>query len=283
MREDIPEDATDADDLFGDVDFDANPVKVESVASLDEPQPKVKTKVTQENPFEAVEDVLGLPKGSTKEGLALAKEEVKKVTGEAKALGMKAKGVAQKMKLARDIADAGIDDELGDAFSLDSLENDRRMLRTEYVSLFARGKKMLDRIESEMEDLVNPGPDEYGNYQRQYLALLTTLNGIKDTLVMLRKEEEIYSQRTAGVGKPGGVNGGVNAGPNGGVNGGVNGETGAGPNDESCEMTAQETNFYIDKWVRELDEEVNAEIERDYEERKERQASEESPPQLPAP
>ena len=275
-EEEIPEDVTDADDLFGDVDFNDNPVKIKSVESLDDPSFKVKA--TPENPFAGVEQVLGLPNGSTKQGLAIAKEEVKKVKDEAKNLSIRARSVSQKTKLAKDMDEAGLDEELGEAFNMDTLARDRKMLRDEYIDLFKRGKKMLDTIETEMENLVNPGPDDYGNFQRQYAVLLSTLNGVKDALVMLRKEEEIYSQRTGGVGVKSGGFGGA---PGGAI--GVPAEPGLDPNEESMEMTTRDTNAAIEKWVAELDEDIHAEIQREYDERQQKQAESGEPPQLPSP
>lgn len=240
-------DTVDAESVF-DVDFTSNPVS----SGVSDGKPKAKkekpAQVSQDNPFEGVEETLGLPKGSTKEGLATAKKEVKKITDEAKTLKTQAKIVATKQKMAAS------DDGLIPGFSLESLEEDRRALRNHYMELFARGKKVLDRIEEDLEDLVNPEPDDYANYQRQYAIILKTLDSIRETLVTLRKEEEIHSQKTNAPGGPGGTT-----------------EPGTGGTkvneDGSIEVTAQDTNAWIAKWTAELDQETAEDIQREYDER----------------
>jgi hypothetical protein len=123
------------------------------------------------------------------------------------------------------------------------------------MELFARGKKVLDRIEEDLEDLVNPEPDDYANYQRQYAIILKTLDSIRETLVTLRKEEEIHSQKTTAAVGPGGAVA----------------EAGAGGTkvneDGSIEVTAQDTNAWIAKWTEELDRETAADIQREFDER----------------
>lgn len=243
MSEIDKNETVDAESVF-DVDFTSNPVSPGT-----EP-PKKAGRADQENPFEGVEETLGLPRGSTKEGLASAKKEVKRITDEAKNLKTQAKIVATKQKMAES------DDGLVPGFSLESLEDDRRALRNHYMELFARGKKVLDRIEEDLEDLVNPEPDDYANYQRQYAIILKTLDSIRETLVTLRKEEEIHSQKTATAGGPGSAPGepGVSSGAQ------VN-------EDGSIEVTAQDTNAWIAKWTAELDRETAADIQREYDER----------------
>ena len=245
MSEMGEKDTVDAESVF-DVDFTSNPVSPGN--SADKPKKDKPKEATQENPFEGVEETLGLPKGSTKEGLATAKREVKKITDEAKNLKTQAKIVATKQKMAAS------DDDLIPGFSLESLEEDRRALRNHYMELFARGKKVLDRIEEDLEDLVNPEPDDYANYQRQYAIILKTLDSIRETLVTLRKEEEIHSQKTSAAVGPDGA-----AAPGTG-NGVVN-------EDGSVEVTAQDTNAWIAKWTAELDEETARDIQREYDER----------------
>ena len=93
MSELNEKDTVDAETVF-DVDFTSNPV------SADKPKKEKPKQATQENPFEGVEETLGLPKGSTKEGLASAKKEVKRITDEAKNLKTQAKIVATKQKMA---------------------------------------------------------------------------------------------------------------------------------------------------------------------------------------
>lgn len=245
MSEFNDKDTVDAESVF-DVDFTSNPVA--SGIPAEKPKKEKPKEATQDNPFEGVEETLGLPKGSTKEGLATAKREVKKITDEAKTLKTQAKIVATKQKMAAS------DDGLVPGFSLESLEEDRKALRNHYMELFARGKKVLDRIEEDLEDLVNPEPDDYANYQRQYAIILKTLDSIRETLVTLRKEEEIHSQKTTAVAGPGGA-----AAPAAG--GGVVNEDG------SVEVTAQDTNAWIAKWTAELDEETAADIQREFDER----------------
>lgn len=250
MSEFNDKDTVDAESVF-DVDFTSNPVS--SGIPAEKPKKEKPKEATQDNPFEGVEETLGLPKGSTKEGLATAKREVKKITDEAKTLKTQAKIVATKQKMAAS------DDGLVPGFSLESLEEDRKALRNHYMELFARGKKVLDRIEEDLEDLVNPEPDDYANYQRQYAIILKTLDSIRETLVTLRKEEEIHSQKTTAVAGPGGA-----AAPAAG--GGVVNEDG------SVEVTAQDTNAWIAKWTAELDEETAADIQREFDERNAPQA-----------
>jgi DNA repair exonuclease SbcCD ATPase subunit len=246
MSEVNENDTVDAESVF-DVDFTSNPVS--SGIPAEKPKKEKPKEATQDNPFEGVEETLGLPKGSTKEGLATAKREVKKITDEAKNLKTQAKIVATKQKMAAS------DDGLVPGFSLESLEEDRKALRNHYMELFARGKKVLDRIEEDLEDLVNPEPDDYANYQRQYAIILKTLDSIRETLVTLRKEEEIHSQKTTAAVGPGGTAA----------------EPGAGGTkvneDGSIEVTAQDTNAWIAKWTEELDKETAADIQREFDER----------------
>lgn len=238
MSEFNENDTVDAESVF-DVDFSSNPMSA-GTPKTETPEPD------KDNPFAGVEETLGLPKGSTKEGLAAAKKEVKRITDEAKNLKTQAKIIATKEKMSGD-------DDLVPGFSLESLENDRRALRDHYMELFARGKKVLDRIEQDLEDLVNPEPDDYANYQRQYAVILKTLDSIRETLVTLRKEEEIHNQKvTAGTGP-----GGATLVPGGEVV----------KEDGSIEVTPQDTNAWISKWTAELDEEMADEIQKDFDER----------------
>ena len=242
MSENIPNDAVDADGLF-DIDFTSSD-------NPESPAPPQEPPSDPGNQYEAVEDVLGLPRGSTKEGLAAAKQEVKRITDEAKNLKTKAKIIDTKEKMS-------VDTELMPGFSLESLENDRRVLRDNYMDLFRRGKKVLDRIEQDLEDLVNPEPDDYANYQRQYLAMLKTLDSIRNALVTLRDEEEKYSAKTKAEAPAGGVPGEEGAGLQAGKDGGV-------------EVAPQDTNSWIAQWTAELDAEMLDEIQKDFDERNEK-------------
>lgn len=242
MSENIPQDAVDADGLF-DIDFTSsdNPVS---------PAPAREPPSDPANQYEGVEDVLGLPRGSTKEGLAAAKQEVKRITDEAKNLKTKAKIIDTKEKMS-------VDTELMPGFSLESLENDRRVLRDNYMDLFRRGKNVLDRIEHDLEDLVNPEPDDYANYQRQYLAMLKTLDSIRVALVTFRDEEEKYTAKTKTEAPAGGIPGEEGAGLQAGKDGGV-------------EVAPQDTNSWIAQWTAELDAEMLDEIQKDFDARNEK-------------
>jgi hypothetical protein len=55
------------------------------------------------------------------------------------------------------------------------------------------------------------------------------------------------------------------------------------PNEESMEMTTRDTNAAIEKWVAELDEDIHAEIQREYDERQQKQAESGKSQQLPSP
>ena len=116
---------------------------------------------------------------------------------------------------------------------------------------------MLDRIEQDLEDLVNPEPDDYANYQRQYLAMLKTLDSIRNALVTLRDEEEKYSAKTKAEAPAGGVPGEEGAGLQAGKDGGV-------------EVAPQDTNSWIAQWTAELDAEMLDEIQKDFDERNEK-------------
>lgn len=241
MSDKIPTDTTDASELF-DVDFGSNPVS--SGTPREEPG-----KEQGKNPYEAVEDVLGLPRGSTKEGIAAAKKEVKRITDEAKNLKVQKEIIDRKEKMSDTL-------DLVPGFNMDDLANDRKVLRQEYMDLFRRGKRMLERIEKDIDDLVNPEPDDYGNYQRQYLAMLKTLDSIRAALVTLREEEE-KSLLTRAKDAPAGT-----AGADGEAAGG--GEVAA---DGSVEVTPQDTNAWIAKWTAELDAEVSRQIQEDFDNR----------------
>lgn len=243
MSEANDNDTVDAESVF-DVDFTTNPMGAKEKPSAEKP---AKEKPNPDNPFEGVEDTLGLPRGSTKEGLAAAKKEVKKITDEAKNLKTQSKIIATKEKMSAS------DDGLVPGFSLESLENDRRALRDHYMELFARGKRVLDRIETDLEDLVNPEPDDYANYQRQYAIILKTLDSIRDTLVTLRKEEEIHNQKVDASRAPEGAT----LVPGGEVV----------KSDGSVEVTPQDTNAWISKWTEELDQEIADTIQKEYDER----------------
>lgn len=248
MADNTPTDTTDVDGIF-DVDFTApsgNPEKAPPPTHT----PSQKTPDDKTNPYEGVEDVLGLPRGSTKEGLAAARQEVKRITDEAKTLKMKAKIAVEKEKLSGD--------DLLPGFSIESLAADRRALRDNYMQLYGRGLKVLDRIEKDLEDLVNPEPDDYANYQRQYLAILKTLDSIKASLVMLREEEERHQQKTAAA-----VPAGISAeNPDGTpVSGG--GAVGEG----KIEVAPQDTNSWIAKWTAEMEEDMKQSIQDDFDAR----------------
>lgn len=240
MSDKIPTDTTDASELF-DVDFGSNPVSSGT--------PRETKKESGNNPYEAVEDVLGIPRGSTKEGIAAAKKEVKRITDEAKNLKVQKDILVRKEKMSDTL-------DLVPGFNMDDLANDRKVLRQEYMELFRRGKRMLDRIEKDVEDLVNPEPDDYANYQRQYLALLKTLDSIRGALVTLREEEE-KSLLTRAKDAPAGI-----AGAEGGSAGGA--QVAA---DGSVEVTPQDTNAWIAKWTAELDAEVADQIQKDFDNR----------------
>ena len=247
------QETVDAEEIFG-LDFTAgNPEgNVQKVPSSVVKKAKEKVKqVDQSNPYEAVEDVLGLPRGSTKEGLAEAKKEVKRITDEAKNLKTKAQILQTKEKMSTVDEDIGIPQ-----FNMETLANDRRMLRDSYMSLYKRGMAMLERIEQDLNDLVNPEPDDYANYQRQYLAMLKTLDSIRATLVTLRDEEEKYTQK---LGTSGGT-GGSTVDENGNTVSAVSTEGGV-------EVAPHDTNSWIAQWTAELDEEMAAEIQREFDER----------------
>lgn len=257
MNEMDNQETVDAEDIFG-LDFTSgNPegsVHKVPTAVVKKAKEKVK-QVDQSNPYEGVEDVLGLPRGSTKEGLAEAKKEVKRITDEAKNLRTQAQILQTKERMSDVEEDIGIPQ-----FNMETLANDRRILRDNYMSLYKRGMAMLERIENDLNDLVNPEPDDYANYQRQYLAMLKTLDSIRTTLVTLRDEEDRYAQKVGTSGESaGGVSGTVTA----AVDENGNPVTTA----PGVELAPHDTNSWIAQWTAELDEEMAAEIQREFDER----------------
>lgn len=259
MSENVPTEITDASELF-DVDFTENPMSASS--KKDKPADDAK-----KNPYAAVEDVLGLPRGSTKEGIAAAKADVQRITDEARTLSQRARIVKEKENTAKNLAMIGEDDddEFAD-FSLETLANDRRILRKEYMDLLRRGKAILNRIEKDLADYVNPTPEDYANYQRQYLAIVKTLDSITSALVTLRKEEEISSQKTGGITQGSATNGAAGD--------STQGTAGSGPQgqDGTIEVTPRDTNAWIEKWTAELAEEITQTIQDEYNARVEEQA-----------
>ena len=221
---------TDASELFEDIDF----TKPRGNTPADDPKA---------NPFMGVEDKLKLPRGSTQEGIRAAKEEVKRITDEAKGLKTQKEIVERKERLASE--------DLLPGFDMDTLAHDRAVLRDNYMRLYERGLKVLDRIEEDLANLVNPEPDDYANYQRQYLAMLKSLDSIRAALVTFREEEEKDSARRPAV--------------KGGPEGTAEGTQGAAPG--AVEVTPQDTNAWIAKWTAEMEQEKAEEIQKEFDER----------------
>lgn len=225
-----PTETTDATELFEDIDF----TKPKATPADD---PKT-------NPFMGVEDKLRLPRGSTQEGIRAAKEEVKRITDEAKGLKTQKEIVERKERLASE--------DLLPGFDMNTLAHDRAVLRDNYMRLYERGLKVLDRIEDDLANLVNPEPDDYANYQRQYLAMLKSLDSIRAALVTFREEEEKDAARRPA--RPDGIPG-------------APGEAGGTPGAPGVEVTPQDTNAWIAKWTEEMEKATAEEVQRDFDER----------------
>lgn len=237
-------DTVDAESVF-DVDFTSNPMSVEKPDTA-APEPPTKNKA---NPFEGVEDALGLPRGSTKQGLAATKKEVKEISNEAKALKSKKDIIDSKEKLA-----LSGEEELSAGFSIETLAEDRHALRDQYMELFRRGKVMLTRIENDINDLVNPEPADWASYQHQMALMLKMLDSIREALVMLRKEEEAHRQQTGAA--PGKGPGGTTLVPGGEV-----------VAEDAIVVTPQDTNSWLAKWAEEGEADVMADLHTKYNER----------------
>lgn len=228
--------------MNGEMKFDAGSIDADELFDVDiggiskDADPK-------NNAFAGIEEKLGLPFGSTKDGIKDAKAEMKSITNEVKNLKTTSDIIERKEHM---VSMPNV------AFTMDDLANDRVKLRDSYMRLFDRGMNMLNKIQEQLDALVNPEPDDYAVWQKQYLACLKALDSIKSALVTLRQEEELrtikVSQSAAGSNAP--------------AEDGQAAPDGSSPG--AVEVTTQETNAWIKQWTTELDKQIKEEIAADH-------------------
>lgn len=221
----IDKDSVDAGDLF-DLDVDIN-------AKGGSSDPKV-------NAFAGIEEKLGLPFGSTKSGIKDAKAEVKSIKDEAKQLKVETEIAARKEHLVA-LPSA--------SFSMDDLAADRARLRESYMRLLDRGMDMLNKIQGQLDILVNPDPDEYGAWQKQYLAVLKTMDSIRAALVTFRQEEDLKNIKVSQSGGTAEI---------------ASGDVPSPESGDAIEVTSQVSNAWIKEWTAELDKNIKEEIAADH-------------------
>jgi hypothetical protein len=173
------------DDLFGmDVDFSAKPAVEEPVPEQtpEEHREEIREEM-KGNAFAAIEDKLGLPLGSTKEGIKAAKETTKAVTQ-----------AVQNVKSQYSIIETK--EQLNEAlpvprYNIESLAEDRERLRKLAFKNLDMANKWLETLDEQVMRTLEPTDQNWTAAANMYKTVSKGITDLTHMLVTLRQEDEL--------------------------------------------------------------------------------------------
>lgn len=203
----------------GGVDFTAD------VREEPKPAPAIK------NVFEAFEDALGLPSGSTNDGLSAlkaAKKQAKEFKDKSSVINNEAKQLAIREQFSAEITD-------------DLLKTDRERIRDEAWELYQSGKEMFDMMKERFLTTVSPTDRMCTAIATMLNSMNTTLSKLLETNMKLRKEDEHYREVKE-----------QNAPPD------------MTSENQSMDFTPEKMNKFIDSWTEDFEKRVAQDLQDEY-------------------
>ena len=222
------------DDLF---DMDVNLATTPPPPAPDEPQVAVDEEI-KHNAFAGIEDKLGLPFGSTKEGIRAAKETTKAVVQSVKDVKSQLSIIESKEQINGVLPVP--------KFDMNDLANDRARLREIAFKNLEMANRWLNTLDEQIRGMYTPSDENWAAAANMYKTVSKGVADLTKMLVTLRQEEELAKLQLAGA--------------NGSGDGGAGGDD-CDPSDPLSKvkgrtMTPQETIALIREWGKERDAEI---------------------------
>lgn len=237
------------DDLFDmDVDFSAKPVDPvpEPEQEVEQTPEEHREEIREEmrgNAFAAIEDKLGLPLGSTKEGIKVAKETTKAVAQS-----------VQNVKSQYSIIESK--EQVNNAlpvprYNIETLAEDRNRLREMAFKNLDMANKWLETLDEQVMRQLEPTDQNWTAAANMYKTVSKGITDLTHMLVTLRQEDELMKLQLSS----------NNANGTGSGSGSADGEP-ADPNDplgstKGRPMTPQEVIALVREWGKERDAETD--------------------------
>lgn len=225
------------DDLF-DMDVDLSP------KAPAEPEPDVKEE-SKHNAFAAIEDKLGLPFGSTKEGIKAAKETTKQVTQSVKDLKDQYSVIEAKEEINKNLPVPRYD--------MDTLAADRARLRELAFKDLEIANNWLNELDNQIKSTISPTDQNWAAAANMYKTVSKGITDITRMLVTLRQEDDLMSLKLNGGNKDAGSEDYDSNDPL--------------AKSKGRPMTPQETIALVREWSKERDAEIELTKQREFEER----------------
>ena len=229
------------DDLFDmDVDLSAKPGG-ESQA-VEQTREEHKEEIREEmkrNAFAAIEDKLGLPIGSTKEGIKTAKETTKAVTQSVQSLKSQYSIIETKEKL---------NDALPvPRYDIETLADDRNRLRELAFQNLEIANRWLTTLDEQIMSTIQPTDQNWAAAANMYKTVSKGISDLTHMLVTLRQEDELMKLQLSSANGAKGADG--------------SGDEPVDPNDplggtKGRPMTPQEVIALVREWGKERDAET---------------------------
>ena len=229
------------DDLF-DMDVDLSTPTVhgpEEESPVDEPDEPDVREEAKHNAFAAIEDRLGLPFGSTKEGIKAAKETTKQVVQSVKDLKSQYSVIESKEEINKALPVPRYD--------MDTLAADRARLRDLAFKDLEIANNWLKELDEQIKGTIAPTDQNWAAAANMYKTVSKGITDITRMLVTLRQEDELMKLQLSG-GKSGDDNGEVD-------------ESDPLSKSKGRPMTPQETIALVREWSKERDKEIEQQIE----------------------
>lgn len=173
------------DDLF-DMDVNLATKPVESVPKPEQTPKEHKEELREEmktNAFAAIEDKLGLPIGSTKEGIKAAKETTKAVTQSVQDLKSQYSIMETKEKLNETLPVP--------RYNIETLADDRNRLRELAFHNLEIANRWLTALDEQIMQTLQPTDQNWAAAANMYKTVSKGITELTHMLVTLRQEDEL--------------------------------------------------------------------------------------------
>lgn len=173
------------DDLFDmDVNFAAKPAEPESEHEQTPEEHKEELREEMKsNAFAAIEDKLGLPIGSTKEGIKAAKETTKAVTQSVQDLKSQYSIIETKEKLNETLPVP--------RYNIETLADDRNRLRELAFQNLEIANRWLTTLDEQIMQTLQPTDQNWAAAANMYKTVSKGITDLTHMLVTLRQEDEL--------------------------------------------------------------------------------------------
>ena len=182
------------DDLFDmDVNFSTKPTEPEPEHEQTPEEHKEELReAMKSNAFAAIEDKLGLPIGSTKEGIKAAKETTKAVTQSVQDLKSQYSIIETKEKLNETLPVP--------RYNIDTLAGDRNKLRELAFQNLEIANRWLTTLDEQIMQTLQPTDQNWAAAANMYKTVSKGITDLTHMLVTLRQEDELMKLQLSAAG-----------------------------------------------------------------------------------